>query len=166
MKTTFTVDRRAGLVSVKKKDVPIVVRELKRIEQESGVITPANVLREASRSRSPLRRFFTWDNDVAAQKYREWQARILIGCVQVTITNNGESQTVRAFVSVSPQKEDENEEFSVPDAGYASVDNVSMNGGYRKQVERYAYNQLMAWRKKFGGFKKFFAVAEAIDSIK
>lgn len=162
MKTKFSLSGNA--VGVRKKDLPVVVRELKRIEKEIGVLTPAIIVKSAERKRSPLRKYFQWNNTTAAQKYREWQARALIGCVQVTIVEHGESSTVRAFVNVSPSDEVLDDDMIV-DRSYVSVQKAARNVGYRGQVLLYARNQLINWKRRFGGFKEFFGVVEAIEKL-
>lgn len=166
MKNKYSVGGSASLVRVTKRNLPIVVRELKRIEKDAGVITPAVVVEAARRRTSPLYKMFVWDDDIAAAKYREWQARVLIGCVKVTFKDSdGEEQTTRAFVSVSPV-EVEDESDLIADGGYISVEKASRNTGYKGQVLKYAYNQLLGWRRRFGGFKQFFEVSVAIDKTK
>lgn len=166
MKNKFSTDGRASLVNVTKKTLPIVVRELKRIEKEAGVITPATVIEQARSEHSPLYPFFTWDNDEAARKFREWQARVLISCVKVTFKDSdGEELTVRAFVNVPPEEAD-NECDLISEGGYISIDKASRNVNYKSQVIQYAYNQAVNWKKRFGGFKEFFAIAEAIEKTK
>lgn len=165
MKTKFSAV--GNIVGVKNKDVPVVVRELKRIEKAIGSLTPATVVEAASGSRSPLHRYFTWDDSLAAAKYREWQARVLIGCVQVTIKDaSGGESTVRAFVSVSPTDEGVEVDDLIAERGYMSVEKAARNSGYKGQVIQYAYNQLVNWKRRFGGFKEFFEVTEAIGRVK
>lgn len=166
MKNKYTSDSRASLVNVTKKTLPIVVRELKRIEKESGSISPKSVVNEARSRNSPLHKFFVWDDDLAAEKFREWQARILIGCVKVTFKDDsGNDQTIRAFVSVSPE-EVENSDDLIQEGGYISLEKAGRNTGYQKQVVQYAYNQAVNWKKRFGGFKEFFEIAKAIEKTK
>lgn len=162
MKTKFSI---SGYAAIKKKDAPVVVRELKRIEREAGVITPTVIVQYAKPKSSPLHKYFEWSDTVAAEKYREWQARTIINSVQVTITGRSGDTTVRAFVNVSPC-EDVGVNDEIVGRGYISVQKVARNTGYKSQVVRYAYNQLVSWKSKFGNFKEFFSVARAIDDIK
>lgn len=166
MKNKFSVGSSAPLVKVTKRTLPVVVRELKRIEKDNGVITPAIVVDSARSIRSPLHKCFEWNDDAAAVKYREWQARILIGCVKVSFKDEaGEDQIVRAFVNVSPVEVDD-EDDAIGEGGYISVERASRNVGYKKQVVQYAYGQLTRWKQKFGAFKEFFVVTEAIGKVK
>lgn len=163
MKTKYS--RLGNPVGVKPKDVPVIVRELKRIEKNQGVITPGVVVKSAENKTSALHRFFTWDDTVAAAEYRNWQARALIGCVQVTITGkDGEDVSVRAFVNVSPREEAYGDDM-IGGRGYISVEKSARNTSYHSQVLEYAKNQLVSWKRKFGSYREFAEVSAAIDRV-
>lgn len=58
--------------------------ELERLQQENkGTITPKIVVETARDPESPLHRCFEWRDDVAAEKYREDQARDVIRSIRV-----------------------------------------------------------------------------------
>jgi len=65
----------------------IVEKELTRIYERDGVITPTAVIEEATDPDSPLHDYFDWDNESAAYKWRIDQARRLIREVRI---DNGE----------------------------------------------------------------------------
>jgi hypothetical protein len=76
--------------------------ELRRIQQRDGVLTPAGVLTDARSEDSPLHRYFEWNDDAAAEKYRLAQAGDLIRRYSIQIETAPETVTrVRAFVSVA-----------------------------------------------------------------
>lgn len=70
-----------------------IALELERIEKRDGVLTPAVLVKESEAPEAPLHNFFTWDDDEAARKFREIQARVLIKSVVVEQTTT-EGQTV------------------------------------------------------------------------
>lgn len=76
--------------------------ELDRIcQQNEGVLTPAAVVSEARPEEAPLHPAFEWDDSVAAEEHRKWQARQLIRAVHVVmVKHNGEDITVPRFVHV------------------------------------------------------------------
>ena len=57
--------------------------ELERIHQRDGKITPTAVVEDARPEDAPLHPCFEWRDDVAAEKYREEQARCLIRTVVI-----------------------------------------------------------------------------------
>lgn len=62
--------------------------ELARIQQAYGAVTPATVVDEARPEEAPLHPVFEWDDSVAAEHYRVWQARRLIKSVEVIVEDD------------------------------------------------------------------------------
>ena len=77
-------------------DPQIVGEQLARIEKH-GTLTPKAVVDASRRSSAPLHDYFEWRDDVAAEKYREVQAKEIIRSVELVIEG---SEPTRAFVSV------------------------------------------------------------------
>lgn len=65
-----------------------------------GQFTAAAVLAEARKKRSPLHRYFEWDDSAAAEQYRLSQAAYLIRAIVVVPENEEQFTPVRAFVCV------------------------------------------------------------------
>jgi hypothetical protein len=146
------------------KQSKIVASELRKIEQECSVITPVVVVEKAASPKSPLHNFFEWDNSVAAEQYRLWQARQLIAKVYIVPSDAPDSEPVRAFVNV--YSEEDNEELDGPDQGYVWTPGLDSKPNYKRQVIAYAEAQLQHWRRKFGAYKEFFGVVREIDALK
>lgn len=159
MKTSFVPSPSGAL---NKKTAVIVGRELLAIQKQYGVIQPQSVVKAASNSRSPLHRYFCWDDTEAAKNYREWQARQLISSVHVIVVGDESKPAVRAFVNVAPT---EDEDIGMPDRGYMSTASITGRKSYESQVLQFAHDQLLRWRKKFGELEAFFGVVRAIDAI-
>lgn len=64
-------------------DAQVAGEELERIHERDGKITPAAVVEDARPENAPLHPCFEWRDDVAAEKYREEQARCLIRTVVI-----------------------------------------------------------------------------------
>lgn len=63
---------------------PEVVKALHQIaEANNGTLTPDAVVATARNPKSVLHDFFTWDDSIAAQQYRNEQARSLIRSVRI-----------------------------------------------------------------------------------
>ena len=61
-----------------------IAGELQRIWTEKGQrLTPAAIVAEASDDTHPLHGCFEWDDSLAAEQHRLWQARMLIRSVRV-----------------------------------------------------------------------------------
>lgn len=144
------------------KTLKVIAGELRRIQTEQSVITPQAVVEAAKPKASPLHRYFEWNDSAAAENYRRWQARELILSVHIVDADNPESGPVRAFVNVNPEKGDD----FIGGKGYVFTPTIATRASYQAQVLQYAYQQLLAWKQKFGGFKEFFPVTKAIDRVK
>lgn len=68
------------------------------IRRRDGKLTPAAVVDSARPEESVLHEDFEWRDDVAAEKYRQGQARGMIGAVRVVWQESKEP--VRAYVNV------------------------------------------------------------------
>ena len=66
----------AAVVRAKKSTV--VEREIEKIYAEHQTLTPAMIVESALDEKSPLHRYFEWDNSKAADKYRLAQATQMI----------------------------------------------------------------------------------------
>ena len=160
MKIKYT--KSYGYKQLSPKESAVVGRELKKIQSNLSVVTPRVVVEEARDPESPLHQYFEWDDTIAAQKHREWQARSLISSVFIVDADNEDSGPIRAFVSVSP--EDDSDDF-ITDRGYVFTPSIGSRASYQKQVLDYAKNQILNWRRRFGQYKEFLGVCQEIDKL-
>lgn len=77
--------------------------ELSRIcEKNGGEMSPKTIVDESRPETAPLHPCFEWDNDTAADKYLEYQARQLVCCIVTKQETQKTGPTeVRAFVHVA-----------------------------------------------------------------
>ena len=146
--------------TVSRKDAPIVIKALKELETKHGLITPAVVIHTALHAKSPLHKFFTWDDRKAADKYRLVEARQLICSVYVRHADSEESVPVRAFVNIKVDGDDD----ATPQ-GYVSQTTMLKAPNLQQQILTYAKNQLLLWRAKFGHLEAFYGISKAIDEV-
>jgi hypothetical protein len=146
---------------ISRKDATVVIRELRQIEASDGLITPRAVVQRAKTTKSPLHKFFEWDNDKAADKYREHQARALICSVYVRNAETEDAPNVRAFVNI--KAEEEGSETSLQ--GYVGMQTALANPSMQQHILDYARNQLVMWRLKFGHLQAFLGVTNEIDKV-
>lgn len=78
------------------------VDELLRIYNRDGNLDAETVVTEATPKGAPLHRYFTWDNKVAAHRYRVEEARALIRDAEVVLLREEKQFKVRAFVNIDP----------------------------------------------------------------
>jgi hypothetical protein len=80
--------------------VRLIRARYKVIRAQYGAVTPRNIVDDARDPKSPLHRFFEWDNTAAAEAYRLSQAGDLMRRVQVYVTHEGVKQPARVYVSI------------------------------------------------------------------
>jgi hypothetical protein len=75
--------------------------ELERINEKYGQTTAASVVDESRPEEAVLHEAFEWDDEVAAEKHRETQARSLIKTVRIITPDGGDEP---AFINVKVVK--------------------------------------------------------------
>lgn len=129
-----------------------ITAELKKIAaKHNGRLFPRDVVDAARSETSPLHNSFEWDDNAAAEQWRIEQARRLIR-VSVTILD-GKNEPVRAFVSLSTDREDR--------GGYLPVDVVISSKNLREQMLKDAAMELQLFTAKFKAIQELTEVNEA-----
>ena len=132
-----------------------VIRELKRLAKANdGLLQPEAVVAAARPLTSPLHSRFEWDNSVAGQQYRIWQARQLIRITVEVMQQTGESMNV--FVSLTPDRDRES-------GGYRVLTDVLSDSQMRQQMLEDAMEELNLFREKY---KKLRELSEIFSAIK
>lgn len=135
-----------GVVPV---DAQVAGEELQRIYSERGVLEPATVVEESRNESAPLHGCFEWNDEVAAEKYREDQARFIIRTITVKSEPTNTIPTeVRAFVSV--QRE------------YKPIEVVVENEDLMSALLKTAAEELTAFKRKYNKIEQLKDVIEAI----
>jgi hypothetical protein len=137
-----------------------IERELRRLEQRDGIITPPAIVEAARVKSSSLHRHFQWDDNKAAEEFRLWQARQLVGVVLyqrppdglqrvytsviVETTTNGDTEMVRAYVSTERCLHD-------PEM--------------RQQVLQQAVAEIGRWAHKYRCFHELRTIVAVVDKF-
>lgn len=113
----------------------------KELEKLGDNLTPDNVLEVAKDESNVMHNMFEWDDTVAGQKYRLWQARNIISNIRVNIiSDDSEKRKIRAFVTTKKDTVFEPIEKVVKDTDrYA----ILLNNAYRElNYIKYKYDTL------------------------
>lgn len=129
--------------------------ELERIRlKNNGVLKPEAVVEEAKDEKSPLHKYFTWDDSVAAHQWRLEQARRLIRAV-VTIVDDHKPVIVRAYVSLTTDRGKDS---------YRAIRDVLAMEQYREQLLKDAFRDMEVFRRKYAVLTELAGVFAAIDA--
>ncbi len=123
---------------------------------KNGIITPADLVRDAKKKTSPLHECFEWDDTAAAKAYRITQAQYILRQIEVMIEREDETSfSVRAFhhVNVANQQ------------GYVTVENARNDPEMWNCVKMQALAEVKAWQGKYKAIVEFETIFEAIESI-
>ena len=133
-----------------KVDAQTAGEELERITKARHALTPDAIVDESRSEDAILHGCFEWNDQNAAERYRESQAQEIIRNI-VTVNVDGEtlSEPVRAFVSIQ--------------GNYESMDIVVKTKDYQDEMLQKALRDLRSFQHKYSGLTQ---LAEIFASIK
>ena len=134
-----------------KVDAQVAGEMCEKLEKE-GRLTAKNLLDANRPEDAPLHDEFCWDDEQAAELYREEQARKIIRCIVVKRENVKEP--VRQFINVD-----------IGERKYYSVDVLLKKESTRNIMLRSALSELSAFQRKYQGFRELASVFVAIDQL-
>lgn len=141
-----------------KVDAKVAGKELERIKERDGKITPVALLEDAKARNNPLHKAFEWSDTKAAHEYRLWQARHLINSIIVVVRggNSEASKTPkRAFISVRVDKKKQ----------YSPRAQVLSEADLRLQMVNQAIRELISWRDRYADLDELEAVHKVITTV-
>ena len=135
-----------------KVDAETAGKELNRIKKKRGLTAKA-VVDESRDPKARLHKEFEWNDNIAAERFREQQARILIGDLIIEAdTPTGSTQT-RGFVKLSQDSE------------YESIQEVLADVEATNQLLDRAKTELRWFRDKYSTLKELAGVFAEIDKL-
>ncbi len=135
--------------SVHKVDAAVAGPVCEQLEQKGNL--SAKSLLEVSRPEdAPLHNEFEWDNEKAAEKYREEQARGIIRNLTVVIDN---SEPVRKFFNVSVKSEKQ----------YTRIETILETADMRASLLSQALSELENFRKKYSQLEELAEIFKAME---
>ena len=124
-------------------------------QDQNGYISAASVVEVSRPSNAPLHCCFEWDNNAAAEKWREQQARVMIkNLVTVEITDD-KRESVKTFVHVAA---DDNK-------GYKLLNVALHSENDREYVLKAAKRELAAFMEKYRRLSELAEVFAAIRKV-
>lgn len=132
---------------------------LDQLSQREGGVLAEKLVKESEPEEAVLHDCFEWQDNVAARKYRESQARTLLkNLVTVNVLQGNESK-ISSFVSVHIGEQKENKRY-LPIS-------VAMNDEkLKEQVMREALNELNLFKNKYSNIEEFAKLFQAIDDLR
>lgn len=141
-------------------DANVAGQIFEEIEKKTGALTKEAVVEEARPESSPIHSCFEWDDNIAAEKYRCEQARLLICNLRVVYEDKPKEDGVlvtRAYVSTSGKRTDR--------AQYMTVEKALSDEKTRLLVLHTAIDELRIFRTKYNTLNELSEVMKAIDRV-
>lgn len=141
----------------------VVAKHLESLESNGDGISPESVVDSARPKDSPIHKAFTWNNAEAANQFRLWQARHLIGSLEVRIESPlaGEPINVRAYLNASVEDSEQ---------VYYSLGTIKGDPELRAQVLEQVRRDIASARSKLNALESVFTellpLVEALDTAR
>ena len=122
-------------------------KRIEELERENGQVNPQMVVDDSRPEDAVMHRCFEWRDDIAAEKYRTEQARLLLSNLRIVRVEEEEPDSepvkLRAFHSVSETRSSKGE--------FHHIDVIKANEDMTHNVIRNAESELeMFWNKYVG----------------
>ena len=140
------------------KDARVIGKELEKIHEKNGYLTPVMVVDRASRKNSKLHRYFDWDDESAAKKHRLHYARMMMGWIVVVEYEASieDAKPIRAFYNVNKEGEGRR---------YVTLEAVRSSEDYYQQVVQHAMKEAQGWAERYRAYSVLTPIVEVIDKI-
>ena len=141
-------------MTIESVDVEKILREI--ADKHNGILRAEDVVNEAENPRHPLHDRFDWNDTSAAAQWRIHQARQIIRVTVTSASVGGKNVTMRAFVSLTPDREEDG-------GGYKPTLVVMRNKDDRAQLLADALAEFGRFEAKYRALEE---LAEVFDAAK
>jgi len=144
------------------KDAQIIGKRINKIIEKNKLkeISSKELLEDAKNPESPIHKYFDWNNTEAAEKYRLYQARLIINHIEITITTPSQKEIpVRAFLNIK-NKDDNSKRV------YVTIEKALSEEDLRIQILKQALSEIKNWQRKYSIYTELSVIFNAIDETK
>lgn len=130
------------------KDAQKIGPVIYELSQQGGV-TARDVVDAARSVNSPLHPYFEWNDKIAADEFRLWRARDMMGSIKIKFTepdDPGEIKEARAFqvTRVAPHESEPRK--------YRTFEVLHGDTAFAAQMMESAYADIIMWRRKYSPY--------------
>lgn len=119
-----------------------------------GKLTPSNLVEASRPEDAPLHREFEWNDAVAAEKWREQTARVMIASIVVTKDDEAEPRPIRAFFHIEKDTSE-----------YHPIEVIMSDEAKAKRLLDIAKRELQSFKAKYQTLTELAGVMHAIDDV-
>lgn len=124
-------------------------------KRNKGKLTPKMVVAFAKPNKSPLHKYFTWENTIAGILWREQEARQLILQVQYKVS---EDSSVNAWVNFKHKK--------LGGQCYVRLERALSDTDLKKEMLKRALKEADYWKQQYTVLSELKPVFKAIERVK
>lgn len=146
--------------------MPIIEELMQIMDSHDGMLYPKDVVDFARDETTELHSKFEWDNTVAGENYRIWQARHLIRAEVTILPRNNDPITISAFVSMKQDRCQQPDNGRDIIGGYRSMINVLQTPSLRKTLLEEAIAEHDLWEKKYQEVRELVEIFSAARTVK
>lgn len=128
-------------------------------QQHNGNLTAPVLVESAKPKRHKLNHYFEWRDQVAGSRWREQQARSLIGAIQVQVDDH---EPVRSYQIITKLQVVDNKAESEPVRMYADTEEALSDPDMRAQILRRCLAEVDSLRRRYSALKE---LADAFDML-
>ena len=149
---------RWGDHSQRKVSAEVAGKVMEELAANEG-LTAQNLVNVSRPENAPLHQCFEWKDDVAAEHYREWQARQLIGSIEIVREDvSGDDDhpvTIRAFHALRTEETE----------GYEHIEVILSDEEKKNRLMQLAKRDMGIFKDKYSELKRLSKVFSAMDEI-
>lgn len=135
---------------------PNVAGEVFRDLEASIGLTSTNVVEVSRPKDAPLHNEFEWRDDVAAERFREEQARLMIANLYIVV-EEPKVESVRAFLTLERSQKQKSE--------FINIETIMADDEKRNRLFDVALRELNSFRRKYSGLAEFSELFTVIDKL-
>ncbi|KKL87472.1 hypothetical protein LCGC14_1934390 [marine sediment metagenome] len=136
-------------------DADVIGEHIESLAKD-GIITPADLVKDAAKKSSPLHKCFEWDDTTAAKAYRITQAQYILRQINVMVERGDETSfVVRAFHHVSSEEQQ----------GYTTIESALKDPELWNCVLMQAVAEIKAFQQKYKDITEFGSLFGEIDKL-
>lgn len=135
---------------------PNVAGEVFRGLEASVGLTSTNVVNASRPKEAPLHDEFEWRDDIAAERFREEQARLMIANLYIVVEKST-VEPVRAFLTLERSQKQKSE--------FINIEAIMKDADKRNRLFDAALRELNSFRRKYSGLAEFSELFAVIDKL-
>ena len=142
--------------STHKVDADVAGKVMEELADGPG-LTAQNLVNISRPEDAPLHPCFEWNDGIAAEHYREWQARKIIGAIEIVREDAPKSEptAIRAFHALRMEETE----------GYEHIENIMSDEEKRERLFELAKRDMSIFKEKYRDLQKLSKVFDAMDEV-